>query len=252
MFGLFVGFDYTSFFYLAGCPVDAPPVTLDDELRFAKDAIPAFVDFVSTLRGAAIEIEGVCGRPPALIAAAADVVAGNLCKISLILREVRVYLNCDNWYPIYEGLIYETVCYDGTDGFAWVASTQFVIVFMTMIILTLRITFYEVEVEMMDEEEDEPADDDEDSLIIPPQASKEAPKAEDTTTRSQSDEPEQPRNEMVDSDGPVPPHTSNDAPNAEDSTTRSQSHEPEQPQNEMVDSDWPEGGQEQPIHAPMM
>jgi hypothetical protein len=68
-----------------------------------------------------------------------------LCDIAGLLRNVRAYFDCDNWYPLYENLSYETVCYSGTEGFAWVASTSFVIVFMTMVILTLQITFYEVD-----------------------------------------------------------------------------------------------------------
>jgi hypothetical protein len=35
------------------------------------------------------------------------------------------------------------MCYSGTEGFAWVASTQFVIVFMAMVILTFRVVFYD-------------------------------------------------------------------------------------------------------------
>jgi hypothetical protein len=196
---LFIGFNY-DFFYSAGCPSNAPPVSLEDQFRLAKDAIPAFAAFIDTLRGAAAQIEDICGASPVLITKAADDVANILCRGGLILRSVRLYFTCDNWYPLYEGLVYETLCYSGTDGFSWVASTQFVIVFMTMVILTLRIAFYEVEaVELVDEEEDEAGCDDEEhsnSLAVSSQASKDAPK-EDT---SHTDDPsEQPQLEMVDS-----------------------------------------------------
>ena len=201
---LLIGFNYTILFFLAGCS-GAPPISLDSEVQFAKNAIPAFANFTKTLQGAASEeIFKICDRRPTAIGLAATITSDVLCSVALTLRGVRVYFTCDNWYPLYEGLIYEAVCYEGTDGFAWVASTQFVIVFMTMIILTLRITFYEVEVEeVVDEEEDEPGDDDQeksDSLAVLPQASKDAPDAEDTSTRSHSDEPDQPQVEMVDCD----------------------------------------------------
>jgi hypothetical protein len=211
---LFIRFNYI-LSYSAGCPSNAPPVSLDDQLRFAKDAIPAFSAFINTLRGAAGQIEGICGRPPFLITTAADGVANILCKGGLLLRRVRLYFKCDNWYPLYEGLVYETLCYTGTEGFAWVASTQFVIVFMTMVILTLRITFYEVQV--VGEEKEESGDDYEEysySLAIPPQASKDAP-ADDST---------------IHLDAPI-----------------THSVEPKQPQVEIMDVGAGEKGQEQPI-----
>ena len=35
------------------------------------------------------------------------------------------------------------MCYAGVDGFAWIASTQFVVVFMAMVLLTFRgVLFY--------------------------------------------------------------------------------------------------------------
>jgi hypothetical protein len=194
---LFIGRKYI-IFYCAGCPFNAPPVDLDEQLRFAKDAVPAFVDFIDTLRGAAGQIEEMCGTPPVLMVTAADAVANILCKANLILRAVRLYFTCDNWYPLYEGLVYDTLCYSGTEGFAWVASTQFVIVFMTMVILTLRIAFYEMEVVKVVDAEEKSDDDDKEyskSLAVSPRASEEPP-IEDN---SPSEKPEQPHLEMVDS-----------------------------------------------------
>ena len=39
------------------------------------------------------------------------------------------------------------MCFEATDGFAWVTITQFVIVLMAMVILTFRIVFYEIEID---------------------------------------------------------------------------------------------------------
>jgi hypothetical protein len=135
-----------------GCPADSPPVDLLDQLNYAKDSIPEFSTLVDTLRSNTAIFEATCGTSPDSILDSADVVTNALCRVADILREVRVFFNCENFYPLYEGITYDTVCYSGTDGFAWVASTQFVIVFMTMVILTLRITFYEGEV--VEEEQD--------------------------------------------------------------------------------------------------
>jgi hypothetical protein len=116
------------------------------ELRYGRDSIHPFVTFTDTLRNGTSEIQEVCGKESLSgVVAVGDAVSYSLCNVTTILRDVRLFFQCDNWYPHYERLTYDTVCYSGTEGFAWVASTAFVIVFMTMIILTLRITFYEVD-----------------------------------------------------------------------------------------------------------
>jgi hypothetical protein len=118
-----------------------------NDLHYASDAIPVFRTFVETLRNGTDEFQAVCGEGSRLseVLETGDLVTDALCDIAGLLRNVRAYFDCDNWYPLYENLSYETVCYSGTEGFAWVATTSFVIVFMTMVILTLRITFYEVD-----------------------------------------------------------------------------------------------------------
>jgi hypothetical protein len=47
---------------------------------------------------------------------------------------------------LYETTTYQAICYDGTDGFAYIASTQFIIVFMAFIILTFRVAFWDVQI----------------------------------------------------------------------------------------------------------
>jgi hypothetical protein len=117
-----------------------------DRLDYIRDSIPQFLTFADTLRNDASAIQQTCGQGSVpVIATTGDVMSQILCNVAGTLSEVRVFFFCDNWYPLYQKLTYDTACYSGTDGFTWVASTQFVIVFMTMIILTLRITFYEVE-----------------------------------------------------------------------------------------------------------
>jgi hypothetical protein len=142
-----------------GCPADTPlPLDLLEQLNYARDSIPQLMKLVDHIaldinnknKAGTTSIEDICGKAaPDLIFDAADAVTKILCRVADILQGVRVFFRCENLYPLYEGITYETVCYSGTQGFAWVASTQFVIVFMTMVIMTLRITFYEVEVEVL-------------------------------------------------------------------------------------------------------
>jgi hypothetical protein len=138
-----------------GCPAASPPLGLVDELEKIKVSLPEFFTFVTTLRNAKEQIENVCGVESSLITLAADTVANSLCRMGGNLQSIRLFFYCDNWYPLYESITYETLCYSGTEGFAWVASAQFVIVFMTMIILTLRITFYEDQEEISGESHQE-------------------------------------------------------------------------------------------------
>jgi len=176
-------------------------VDLLDQLNYARDSIPQFITLVDTLRSNTAILEENCGSSssPDLLLESADVVTNVLCRVADILREIRVFFNCENFSPLYEGITYETVCYSGTDGFAWVASTQFVIVFMTMVILTLRITFYEGEVIAKEKREDNTtyAPHSPKSVAIAPQPSREAHIVQQP---NYSDEEGYPQIEMVDSD----------------------------------------------------
>jgi hypothetical protein len=182
-----------------GCPADSPPVDLLGQLNYARDSIPQFISLVDTLRANTAILEENCGSSssPDLILDSADVVANVLCRVADILREVRVFFNCENFSLLYEGITYETVCYSGTDGFAWVSATQFVIVFMTMVILTLRITFYEGEVIAEEKQEDNTsAPHSPKSVAIAPQPVREA----HIVQPDYSDDGGYPQIEMVDSD----------------------------------------------------
>jgi hypothetical protein len=131
---------------MKGCPKDKAPTELGSYISKITDALPGLEQVFRTFRASSAEIKNACGDSPTLLTAAGDSVTDLLCRVAELLVDVRDFFSCDNWYPLYETVTYETMCYSGTEGFAWVASTQFVIVFMTMIILTLRMAFYEIEV----------------------------------------------------------------------------------------------------------
>jgi hypothetical protein len=180
-------------------------VDLLNQLNYARDSLPQFITLVDTLRTNTDTFEEICGNSPDLILESADEVTTVLCQVADILRDVRVFFNCENFYPLYEGITYETVCYSGTEGFAWVATTQFVIVFMTMVILTLRITFYQGEVpeekqdsgQVVEEKGDSTyaPDSPKSAAIISPQPSREEPRVQP----NYSEEGGYPQIEMVDS-----------------------------------------------------
>jgi hypothetical protein len=98
----------------------------------------------------------------ASVALLARTLSNIFCSTAKLLSDMRDFLRCDNWYPLYENMVYDAMCFAGTDAFAWAAITQFVIVLMAMVILTFRIAFYEIEIS--EDEEDKVNDKDSDNV----------------------------------------------------------------------------------------
>lgn len=77
------------------------------------------------------------------------VVCGDLTNYDVIdLRcciQVQEYFACRNFHPIYESTVYEGLCYEANRGLTWVAFTQILIVFFSMIMLMLRVAFMDVD-----------------------------------------------------------------------------------------------------------
>jgi len=134
-------------FYISACPPDAVPQEISTQLNYVLEAIPALGNFSSLVTNSESTLQQVCGFTDSSgIAQAAELANGQLCQIVDILNSIRLFFQCENWFPLYETTVYEAICYNGTDGFAWVASTQFVIVLFSCIVLTLRAAFYDIEI----------------------------------------------------------------------------------------------------------
>jgi hypothetical protein len=135
---------FLSLSFLSECPASKIPQELTDQIQFIVDAIPKISGFSSMIEDSAESIQVICGLDdPAKLIDVANTANAQLCDVAQVLKTVRLYFQCENWYPLYETTTYDAMCYSGTDGFAWVASTQFVVVFMAMIILTFRVVFYD-------------------------------------------------------------------------------------------------------------
>ncbi len=48
-----------------------------------------------------------------------------LCSVIENLKDLGLFMQCSNWYPLYENTVYNAMCYSGTEGFAWVAHAPF-------------------------------------------------------------------------------------------------------------------------------
>jgi hypothetical protein len=115
-------------------------------MAFLVQAVKKVDVFTSSLSSDASFQNVICGGITNNVVVVAQTTSEQLCRIVEILKDVGLFLQCSNWFPLYENTVYNAICYSGTDGFAWVTSTQFVIVFMAMLILMFRIVFYDIEI----------------------------------------------------------------------------------------------------------
>lgn len=107
-------------------------------------------------------IRDQCGRNETdllPLVASAELAQVASCDLSQTFASIRDLLQCSNWYPLYETTTYEAVCYNGTEGFSWVATTQFAILFMAMMVLTLRSALDPLKSHVEDEDSDDGSDD---------------------------------------------------------------------------------------------
>jgi hypothetical protein len=135
-------------YYITGCSVDIVPMDLVDHIIQISGVFKALVALVGQLASAAVDVfQEQCGTDPALYQAAATALEGRICNLGQTVVDVQNYFSCENWRPLYTIVTYNAVCYNSNEGFYYVTITQLCIVIFAMIMLTLRVAFYEVEVE---------------------------------------------------------------------------------------------------------
>ena len=98
-----------------------------------------------------LEVCGGDGVALGLVQDASGYAAVQSCILAQLLVGVRDFFSCDNWHPIYAKAAHDALCYQGAEGFSYIATAQFVVVFCALILLTLRSSFYEIR----DEEDEE-------------------------------------------------------------------------------------------------
>mmetsp|Transcript_10501 Transcript_10501/g.19140 ORF Transcript_10501/g.19140 Transcript_10501/m.19140 type:complete len:690 (-) Transcript_10501:177-2246(-) len=139
-------FDF-AIYYIGGCKPDDIPVDLESASEALLNASLTVSNIAERVANANITLlHEVCGpdSDPDMLSGAAVLVAASICNLATALFEIREYFSCDNWYPVYATVMYNSVCYDGNQGFSWIATTQFFIVLFAMLMLTLRVGFYEI------------------------------------------------------------------------------------------------------------
>ncbi|OEU09699.1 hypothetical protein FRACYDRAFT_247956 [Fragilariopsis cylindrus CCMP1102] len=138
-------------FYIHQCPIDNLPSDIQEQIMYVEAGIPLIGQFSTIVtENQTLEIiQDICGfqtnQTDSLIDVI-DTIQYQLCDVATILEDIRQFMQCSNWYPLYETTVYETVCYDGTKGFAYVATTQFIIVLCSFLILTFRVAFWDIQI----------------------------------------------------------------------------------------------------------
>lgn len=134
-------------YYVQGCPADSVPEDFLNQITDVLEVLQTEISFVEDSLADA-GFFGVCGVDPAsvLTDSVIDPVQDTVCQLAEALASVQDYFSCDNWRPLYTKVMYDAVCYDGNEGFYYIAVTQFCIVIFAMIMLTLRVAFTEIEV----------------------------------------------------------------------------------------------------------
>ena len=135
------------------CPIGQLPTEISDQVTYFRDGVALVSDFTAMISATTSDgvtggaIQSICGfDDPGKVSALAETTNSNLCDVISVMETIRQYFQCRNWYPLYETIVYDAICYDGMEGFTWVVSTQFVVVVMALIILTLRGAFYDLDI----------------------------------------------------------------------------------------------------------
>ena len=111
-------------FYVKGCPVNELPLELEQRLQILSSYVfPAMENLISAIgeQQGPNDFNADCGTNLAPFLVIANAMSNQLCNLTQIIVSVRSLLSCQNWYPVYEEIFHEGVCYHATAGFSWAA-----------------------------------------------------------------------------------------------------------------------------------
>jgi hypothetical protein len=133
-------------YFVSGCPVETAPQGLDQQIVIMTQIIvPTLQQLLSTMEQTGfVNLQQICGVDLTPFSAIIDAMETQLCELSQSIVDLRVLLLCPSWYAMYQYTVHNGVCYYSSTGFGWAASTQMVLVVLSMVILTLRVSYYQL------------------------------------------------------------------------------------------------------------
>jgi hypothetical protein len=135
-------------FYVNDCK--AFPHHMDVAVERMLELLSKVSNFGAVLSAESGSIASICGNTMTGISGIGNSLEQLSCNLANQLIDIREYFSCSNFRPVYEKVMYEATCQSSNAGFAAIAFAQLLIVFFSMIMLTLRVAFADIE-----EEEDE-------------------------------------------------------------------------------------------------
>jgi hypothetical protein len=129
------------------------PKAIADQIDALQTGVDVTLSFAEELSR---QLSGSCeeGSGPNVVAELTLKTNELFCTLANLAVTFRKFFQCQTWYPLYQSLMVDTLCYSATPAFAWLASTQFVILMMTLVILTLRVVIWDLEDNNIGEKED--------------------------------------------------------------------------------------------------
>jgi hypothetical protein len=132
-------------FYVTGCPRTSRIFQLGETIvTFIVSYLNQALIGVDLIADQADTVAAQCGTDPETLRTALFVLESQLCTVAGTIYDIVDFFTCENFNGLYATVAYDAVCYNGNTGFVWVAFTQFMILLCAMIMLTLRVAFYEL------------------------------------------------------------------------------------------------------------
>jgi hypothetical protein len=135
----------TLMYYVSGCPQTSRIFQTGEKfisllLSYLEEATKG-IDLIATQ---ADTVAAGCGTDPDTLRNALFVLEAQLCTVAATIYDFVDFFTCSNFNGLYATVAYDAVCDNGNTGFIWIAFTQFMIILCAMIMLTLRVAFYEL------------------------------------------------------------------------------------------------------------
>jgi len=135
-------------YYISGCRILPVTDEIDSITTTLDDVVNTVHDLSELVMSQPLDVlEGQCGLN---VAAANALIAGAglMQNASHVINnawiDVRQFLECKTFNPIYTAVVHDAICIDGVDGLAWLFSTSLSLAVFAMTMITFRAALYPV------------------------------------------------------------------------------------------------------------
>mmetsp|Transcript_58034 Transcript_58034/g.141833 ORF Transcript_58034/g.141833 Transcript_58034/m.141833 type:complete len:1124 (+) Transcript_58034:109-3480(+) len=144
-------------FYLRRCETPLPTLELLNKIVDENDQF--LFGFEEELVDLSFRITDTCGTDGTgalFLVTTTTRIRDFACEITNLVRSFRDLIRCSNIRPLYEQVMYQTICFAASDACWWMAATNFFVVGCSLLLITFRSAF--VEIEILDDDKSEGTD----------------------------------------------------------------------------------------------